>query len=204
MDDGEKLRMWAQILFWVSVAVPIGGAVVGAAAGIARYYVEKAERRFVATANEAKMAELRGQLEVHQTDLAGKNRQLAELEETAKQLRQGRTVVYYSHGQKNVFTGPLQVTRITNGPEVQVFNQMAILQAQHNFPALLALAEAQIAKTGPQWLTPYLFRGIALLNLGRREESIEVLRFVAHEAPDDEDFYKQAAEILRDHLGVEP
>ena len=63
MEDVEKLRLWAQIFFWVSVLVPIAGAVVGAAGGIARYYLERAERRVVATDYETEIARLQRRTE---------------------------------------------------------------------------------------------------------------------------------------------
>jgi hypothetical protein len=162
------------------------------------YYSSKLEEQKNGT-----ITTLVAKTKTNEADLATKDRQIVELEETAQRLRRGRSVVFYSDGQKVVTTGPGHMNLITDGPEVQVFNQMMTLQERQDFPALFALAEAEIAKLGPPWLSPFLFKGVALINLGRREEGIDVLRFVAREAPDDEDFYKQAAKFLKE-LGVEP
>lgn len=132
--------------------------------------------------------------------LQQKAHQITELESQARQASQGRAVTYTPNGAKTISEGVGSLRSFDDNPEVQVFTQMMHLQEQQDFPALLTLAEAQIAKT-PTWLTPYLMQGFALAKLGRRDEAVEVLQFVRREAPYDP-FYQQAAEWLK-VLGAE-
>lgn len=58
------------------------------------------------------------------------------------------------------------------------------------------LCEEQIRKT-PEWLTPYLCAGVALANLGRREEAIRRLEHVEKMSSGNPD-YSAAARILNE------
>jgi hypothetical protein len=87
------------------------------------------------------------------------------------------------------------VMGVTGGEEVTVFQNMLKLQSEHRWDDLLDITENQIKKT-PDWLTPYLFSGIANANLGKRSAAIDRLKFVQEEAAGNPD-YADAERILR-------
>ena len=82
----------------------------------------------------------------------------------------------------------------TAGDELGVFKRLIELQREHNWKEMYNLSESQIKET-PEWLTPYLFSGIALANLGRKAEAIERLKFVDRMAAGQPD-YSDAGRIL--------
>jgi hypothetical protein len=82
----------------------------------------------------------------------------------------------------------------TAGDELGVFKRLIELQREHNWQEMYSLSESQIKET-PEWLTPYLFSGIALANLGRKAEAIKRLKYVDHMAAGQAD-YSDAARIL--------
>jgi hypothetical protein len=84
---------------------------------------------------------------------------------------------------------------VTVGEETAVFQNMQSLQARQQWGQLLKISEDQIKKT-PDWLTPYLFSGIANANLGNNAAAIQRLTFVRDEAADNPD-YADADRILR-------
>jgi hypothetical protein len=86
-------------------------------------------------------------------------------------------------------------TIVTAGDEVGVFQKMLNLHNRHQWKELLEISEGQIRKT-PDWLTPYLFSGIANANLGNKEAAIERLTLVKDEAAGNPD-YGDAERILR-------
>jgi hypothetical protein len=86
------------------------------------------------------------------------------------------------------------VSSATAGPEVAVFQQFLELQKQQRWKEVLELAEGQITKT-PDWLTPFLFSGIAKLNLGNRDAGIKRLEYVKGEGEGNPQ-YADAARIL--------
>ena len=62
---GESLHYWSQLLLWLSIIVPIVGAAIGAAAGVARYYVDRYEKQATA--------------EIHRTELERSKREIEAL-----------------------------------------------------------------------------------------------------------------------------
>src|SRR5260370_36935446 len=62
------------------------------------------------------------------------------------------------------------------GSETVVFQRLKDLRKQQRWKELMELSEGQILKT-PDWLTPYLFSGIANLNLGNKDAGIERLKY---------------------------
>ncbi|MDP8212124.1 MAG: hypothetical protein P9X22_02385 [Candidatus Zapsychrus exili] len=57
------------------------------------------------------------------------------------------------------------------------------------------MCEKQIEKT-PEWLTPYLYLGVACANLGQNEKAIRNLEHVEQEAVGDAQ-YSDAERILK-------
>jgi hypothetical protein len=112
--------------------------------------------------------------------------------EGVKQVRHGIYSGYdFNGGKRDQRPG---VTNLTVGPEVAVFQQFLDLQKNKRWGELLELAEGQIIKT-PDWLTPYLFSGIANLHLGNKDAGIKRLKYVKSEGEGNPD-YADAARIL--------
>lgn len=82
----------------------------------------------------------------------------------------------------------------TAGEETGTFQQMLKLQSDRKWRELLALAERQIKRT-PDWLTPYLFSGVAEANLGNTSAAIARLKYVQEQAAGNPD-YKDAERLL--------
>lgn len=67
------------------------------------------------------------------------------------------------------------------GDETNVFQNIVQLQTAKDWVGLRDICEDQIKKT-PKWLTPYLFTGVAYMNLGEQEKAIERLTYVKQKA----------------------
>ncbi len=65
----ETLQYWSQWLFWLSILLPILGALLGAAAGVARYYVDRREKQLSLESIKARTAPRR--LALEQADSLG-------------------------------------------------------------------------------------------------------------------------------------
>ncbi len=117
---------------------------------------------------------------------------LDEIQSDVRKLRQGIYSGYDFNGARRE-TRP-GYTGAVAGNEFTVFQAMIKLQANKNWPELLTAAEGQIKKT-PDWLTPYLFSGIANANLGNKSAAIERLTFVRDQAAGDPN-YADADRIL--------
>ena len=81
------------------------------------------------------------------------------------------------------------------GDEMSVFPQFGQLQEQKKWQELGNLCEQQIAKS-PEWLTPYLFSGIAYANLGQKDKAIERLEYVERQSAGNE-AYRDASRLLQ-------
>ena len=117
---------------------------------------------------------------------------LDEIGRDAKKLGRGGYSVYDFIGRKREqrpgFSG------VIIGEEFAVFQNIRQLRDDKKWKELLDVTEEQIKKT-PEWLTPYLFSGIANANLGNTSAAIERLKFVREEASGDPD-YDDADRIL--------
>jgi hypothetical protein len=67
------------------------------------------------------------------------------------------------------------------GEETSVFQKIVQLQATKNWNGLRDICEEQIKKT-PEWLTPYLFAGVAYMNLGEAAKATARLAYVKEKA----------------------
>jgi hypothetical protein len=72
---------------------------------------------------------------------------------------------------------------------------MGKLESEKNWKELRTLAEQQIKKT-PDWLTPYLFSGVAEANLGNKAAAIARLKYVRDQAAGNPD-YADAERLLK-------
>jgi hypothetical protein len=84
---------------------------------------------------------------------------------------------------------------VTVGPEIDRFRQMVQLHDAAKWAELVTLCEREITST-PEWLTPYLYAGVAYANLGDRQKAIAKLSHVVEQAGRDP-AYQDAERLLR-------
>lgn len=123
------------------------------------------------------------------------NSKIKQLEIGAKKASRGISSTYDFNGAKRVTTGPGHVS-VVIGEEFTIFQGMVQLEKAKNYEELVKVCDEQIQKT-PDWLTPYLFAGIAYANLGDKEKAIMKLEYVLEMAPGDP-AYAQASDILKE------
>jgi tetratricopeptide (TPR) repeat protein len=138
--------------------------------------------------------ELKSEIGRYQTDLNEKEKTIQELEKQAKKAMRGISSTYDFNGAKRITTRPGHIS-LEVGPEVEIFNKINELEKQRNYPELKNICEQQIIKT-PEWLTPYLYLGLAYANMDNKEKAIEMFEYVLNNAPDDP-AYAQAKEFLK-------
>jgi hypothetical protein len=102
------------------------------------------------------------------------------------------TVYYDFNGGKHVQQG--NKFNATAGDETSAFQKIVELHDAKDWQTLNAFCEEQISKY-PQWLTPYLYSGVALANTGQRDKAIERLKYVREKSAGRED-YKDASRLL--------
>ncbi len=139
----------------------------------------------------AQKDELLKKLETFEADLKRKNEHIEELEEQSVNLRLAATN-YDFFGIKRAET--IKNVKAIPGEENLVFEKLKQLEQQEHYEDVINLASQQIAKT-PGWLTPYLFRGAALVNLGRKNDAFADLQFVAQHSDNDQT-YAIATQLL--------
>jgi len=103
-------------------------------------------------------------------------------------------VTYDFTGVKHIQQG--HSFRAITGDEAAVFQVLKELERQGHWIEVRDLCEEQIRKT-PEWLTPYLCAGVALANLGQREDAIQRLEHVEKMSSGNPD-YSAAARILNE------
>ena len=138
--------------------------------------------------------ELKSEIGRYQTDLNEKEKTIQELEKQAKKAMRGISSTYDFNGAKRITTRPGHIS-LEVGPEVEIFKKINELEKQRNYPELKNICEQQIIKT-PEWLTPYLYLGLAYANMDNKEKAIEMFEYVLNNAPDDP-AYAQAKEFLK-------
>jgi len=121
------------------------------------------------------------------------NVKIEDLKIKAKKAARGISSTYDFHGVKrDIKPGEIKAT---SGEETVVFKEMVDLQKEKKYPELLSLCKKQISKT-PEWLTPYLFMGVAQANMGLTDDAILNFNYVIDNAADDPD-YQQAKEFKK-------
>jgi len=122
---------------------------------------------------------------------------LAKLDEIGRDVKNLRRGVYSGYD----FNGARREQRpghigVTAGAEVDTFQQMRSLHDEKRWLELLSRAEEQIMRT-PDWLTPYMYSGIANANLGNKTAAIDRLTLVQQQAAADPS-YAEAGRILKE------
>ena len=134
-----------------------------------------------------------------QIDVADARRKQAEAEKAlellkvaAKKVARGITSTYDFNGAKRDTTNGAFFVK--SGDETVVFNKIIQLDRQRDDKGIIKLCKEQIIKT-PEWLTPYMFLGMAQMNLNMRKDAIFNLEHVLGNAPGDP-AYQQAEKWL--------
>jgi tetratricopeptide (TPR) repeat protein len=133
-------------------------------------------------------------LDKYQKDLTEKEKTIQELEKKAKKAERGISSTFDFNGARRATSRPGHIS-VSIGPEVKIFKRIQVLEQQKNYPELITICEQQIKKT-PEWLTPYLYLGVAYANIGNKEKAIELFEYVVQNAPDDP-AYSQAKDFLK-------
>ena len=137
--------------------------------------------------------DLLSKIDAYQSDLQAKQREIEALKKDTARAKRGVISQWDFNGARR--EGSAGRTSVSVGEENMVFQQFLELQRLHRFPELLQLTESQLNKT-PDWLTPRLYRGVALANLGRLQDAKHDVEAVLEAAAGDA-AYSSAAEILR-------
>ena len=93
-----------------------------------------------------------------------------------------------------LYDGTIISLRRSSGRETVIFKRMLSLRKKKQFKELAYACDVQIKRTS-DWLTPYLFQGIASIELGQTNKAIESLHHVCDNAPFDPS-YSQAHHLL--------
>ncbi|MCX5847940.1 MAG: archease [Deltaproteobacteria bacterium] len=105
----------------------------------------------------------------------------------AKKAERGISSTYDFQGiKRDISPG---VIKANMGEETEVFKKLVNLEKEKKYPDLASLCKSQIVKT-PDWLTPYLFLGVAQANMGLKTEALSNFEHVIKNAPGAMSNYK--------------
>jgi len=127
----------------------------------------------------------------------------SKLDEIEKQINNldptAPVITYFYNGEQRI-SRPGQI--IGGDPSVathKTFEKMQAAQSANDWQSLNAICDDAI-KESPKWLTPYLFKGLAIANLGKPSEAVPLLEDVRKKADGNMDYgplVKQADELLQ-------
>jgi hypothetical protein len=86
------------------------------------------------------------------------------------------------------------------GTKSRAFRRIVELRDSGEWSALLELCQTEMKST-PEWLTPFMFAGIANANLGHHERAVELLRHVQENAAGDPEYAE--VDSLLQRLGAD-
>jgi hypothetical protein len=127
------------------------------------------------------------------SDLSTVQEEAAQLAVRAQNAERGISDTYDFNGAHRQNVGGGRVVA-SAGAETSVFRNIMQMNEAKAWAQLRDTCENQIRNT-PAWLTPYLFSGVALVNLGDLAKAKERLEYVVQHAGADPN-YAEAARIL--------
>jgi hypothetical protein len=135
--------------------------------------------------------DLKGRVAIQQSDLAAAQKTIQDLQTKTEKAALG---IY----KKFDFNGARRSARpgymsVEDGPEMTVFAKMVELHSANRWADLRDLTTRQTLVT-PDWLTPFLFLGVAQANLGEKKEALRLFRYVDEKALGDP-AYAEAAQF---------
>jgi len=148
-------------------------------------FVEIAKVRYPNVSEEAALSKLA-------EDVKDLQKRAQQLEVEARRAHRGITVTYDFVGMKRE-TGP-GIIRGSKGRQ-PVYLKIKELRNQNRWDELIEVCEQEM-KTTPEWLTPYLYAGVAYANIGSREKAIKLLLHVQREAAGDPQ-YQEVDSLLK-------
>jgi tetratricopeptide (TPR) repeat protein len=98
-------------------------------------------------------------------------------------------------GNRRESSRPGYIQLSTNNPESVIFPRLVELEKAKQFDELITECERLIAES-PEWLTPYLYLGVAYANTGRKESAIGQFEYIVKNAVGDPS-YSEASEFLK-------
>ena len=104
-------------------------------------------------------------------------------------------IIYDFRGNKKIIADGGTRGKAVFGDQQLNFERIIQLHDSKNWAELRDFCEKQMEAT-PEWLTPYLFGGIAHANLGNSSRAIELLSFVERKSAGNPD-YQDAGRILK-------
>lgn len=143
--------------------------------------------------------ELISKIDGYQIDLSSRDATIKELRSSAQRTSQGIYDRWEYDGSRRETHGG--TTNITEGHEIEIFQQIIDLEKKQDFASMINLCLLQIEET-PDWLTPYFYLGVAYANTGRLEEAAEKMQYVIDNSFGDP-AYSHVAKLLkkiRDHM----
>lgn len=140
------------------------------------------DRKAAVAALSGEVDDLRGRVTSLQTDLGVARDSVRELEAKADASARGITSAYDFNGDIRQ-TSPGKVTLHSGGKSAQ-FAMIVDLHNKHRWHDLLAACETEMSAT-PDWLTPYMFAGVANANLGDVDEAQRLWSHVQQKAAGD-------------------
>jgi len=129
----------------------------------------------------------------YQNQIQVKDAQIATLKEDVQKAGRGVTASFDFNGARRSSSRAGYIN-VSDGPEVKVFAKMNDLQKNQDWAGLLEICEKQVKETS-DWLTLYIFRGVAHANLGQLNLARSDFEHVVKESNGDPD-YKEATSLL--------
>ncbi len=209
-DSPDRLAFIFRLLTFVSVGC-------AAVFGIALFLINDRIGQLQSFVIEKQDGRIQGQsLEINRqadqilnqrTQVEGLDSEVERLKRTAQALtlkaqnsERGVSDIYDFRGNRRQMAGSRLVVT-AGGPTVESFKQMSQQRAESRWADLKNEAEAQIAKV-PTWLTPSLFSGIALANLGDLINARERLKHLVEVAGNDPE-YRMVVGVLEEvEMGI--
>ncbi len=141
--------------------------------------------------------ELLTKVEKYQDDLELKQQEIEQLKRESVKSRRGIVSTWDFNGVRR--EGRAGSMAAILGDEVGVFQELTRLEKEGKHAEVIALATKQIERT-PDWLTPYLARGVAYANIDEVQKAVADLEHVVDQAAGDPD-YSQAGVVLQQLKG---
>ena len=142
--------------------------------------------------------ELNMKLDDYQNQILEKDYQINELKEKVTQAKFGVNKRYSYEGVISPSGADGMIRMTDDAPSI--FRQLSGLEktnTSESFQQIINLCNVQI-KQKPDWYTLYLFRGMALAKLGKKEEAIIDFNYVIDNGPNDYKYRGPAKYFLKE------
>lgn len=135
------------------------------------------------------------EIQSYKKQIEERNQRIKILEENVQLAKKGAVVSYDLIGNRRESSGPGMINFIDNTPENAAYRELSLLQDNRNFAEIIKLCNQWI-KRNPNWHTPFVFRGVAYANLGKKDLAIMDWEY-AIKFNDNDPEYDKIKELLR-------